>query len=145
MRTSGFHRPIFTAAILSLAGCANPIANGEWQRTVGVIDTGNSLPETLQLPDTVTAGTTFTVVVETYGSSSCTRADGARVEVDGLVAEITPYDRVLLEGICTDDLAPFPRAVDVRFDEAGEALVRLVGRTIFGDRAEIEGSPIVRP
>jgi hypothetical protein len=145
MRESGFGGLLVAAMLLSLAGCADPFAEDEWRRRIGVIDVGGSQPGTLQLPDTVAIATTFTVTVRTYGSSTCTRADGARVEVEGLVAEITPYDRVLEEGVCTDDLAPFPRVVALRFDEPGEALVRVVGRSISGFGAEIERSLFVRP
>jgi hypothetical protein len=50
------------------------------------------------------------------------------VVVSGLLADVTPWDRVAPHGTaCTDDLAPFPRDVTLRFDVAGTATVRLHG------------------
>jgi hypothetical protein len=128
-----------------LAGCASMLESREWERVVGVIDPGGMSMPPFQAPDTVQAGVQFQVHVTTYGSSTCTRADGAEVRrPSGAVAEITPYDRQPLSGICTSDLAPFPRTVDVRFDEAGEALIRIVGRSFTGT-AEFEKAIVVRP
>jgi hypothetical protein len=134
---------VLAAAVL--AGCASMLESREWERVVGVIDPGGMPVPSYQAPDTVQAGAQFQVHVTTYGSSTCTRADGAEVRrLSGTVAEITPYDRQPLSGICTSDLVPFPRTVDVRFDEAGEALIRIVGRSFQGT-AEFEKTVVVVP
>jgi hypothetical protein len=132
-------------AAAMLAGCASMLEPRQWERVVGVIDPGGMQMPPFQAPDTVRAGTQFQVHVTTYGSSTCTRADGAELRrLSGTVAEITPYDRQPLSGICTSDLVPFPRAVGVRFDEAGVALIRIVGRSFEGT-AEFEKRVVVRP
>ena len=83
----------------------------------------------LEMPANATAGVSFEITVTTVGSSSCTRADGASVAVSGLVADVTPWDLVAPVGaVCTDDLAPFPRRVTLRFSGAGTATIRLHGR-----------------
>jgi hypothetical protein len=51
------------------------------------------------------------------------------VHARGLVAEITPYDLTDRRGICTAGLRAFPRTVSLRFDETGEAALRVNGRS----------------
>lgn len=98
-------------------------------------------PPPITLPATVKRGVSFDATVTTYGSSSCTRADGAEVQVRGLIAEVTPYDLTNRRGICTADLRAFPRTVSLRFDEAGEATVRVNGRSGARHEARITVQP----
>jgi hypothetical protein len=128
-----------------VAGCTSMLESREWERVVGVIDPGGMPMLPFQAPDTVRAGVQFQVHVVTYGSSACTRADGAEVRRPAaFTAEITPYDLQALQGICTDDLRPFARSAAVRFDEAGDALIRVVGRSFTGT-AEFEKTVVVVP
>jgi len=128
----------------ALSGCTSPLGpNGESQRRVGVIEIGGAQSPPVQLPETVEQGVAFPITVVTFGSSSCVRADGAEVHVAGLVARVTPYDRVAVTGVCTDDLRPYPREVILRFDQAGEAVVRVLGRTVLGAPAQHEGRVLV--
>ena len=115
------------AGVALLAGCSSVIDPG-WEREVGMTGDGGT-PPPISLPASVKRGVAFDATVTTYGSSSCTRADGAEASVRGLVAEVTPYDLVNRGGICTADLRGFPRTVTLRFDEAGEATVRVNGRS----------------
>lgn len=125
MRTSRYFTAL--AGLALLAGCGSVIDPG-WQREVGM--TGDAgTPPPITLPASAKRGVAFDATVTTFGSGSCTRADGAEVSVRGLVAEITPYDLVNHGGICTADLRAFPRTVSLRFDEAGEATVRVNGRS----------------
>ena len=110
-----------------LLGACSILTGPERRRVIGVIDPESGLVS-LRAPDTAAARTPFEVTVTTYGSSTCTRADGAEVSVTGVIAEIVPYDFERVEGTCTADLAPFPRDVALRFDTAGEAVVRVRGR-----------------
>lgn len=114
-------------ALVLLAGCSGIFDPG-WERVVGMTGDSGTLPP-LTLPASAKRGESFDVTVTTYGSSSCTRADGAETSVRGLVAEITPYDLVSRGGICTADLHSFPRTVTLRFAEAGEAIVRVNGHS----------------
>jgi len=83
----------------------------------------------LEMPARAIAGVAFEITVTTVGSGICTRADGASVAVSGLVADVTPWDRLApARAVCTDDLAPFPRRVTLRFSSPGTATIRLHGR-----------------
>jgi hypothetical protein len=99
-----------------------------------LIEIGGDMPPPAQAPDAVRVGEHFTVTVVSYGSSSCTRPDGAEVRVNGLTAVITPYDEQAIgKGrVCTDDLRPYPRDVSLSFEEAGQALIRVIGRSFDG-------------
>lgn len=116
---------VFPLALL--AGCSGLLDPGGWDRVVGAI----SVTEPpIALPSSVRRGVPFAAIVTTSGSSSCIRPDGASVRIDGLTAEITPYDRrAPRTTACTADLHPFPRPVELRFDQAGVALIRVHGRS----------------
>lgn len=126
-----------TLAALLFAGCTPLLGPDGWERVVGIVDTESRLSTPIALPETARAGIAFTATVTTHGSGSCTRADGADVRIDGLNADVTPYDREARRGVCTDDLAAFPRGVTLRFDVAGEARVRVLGRPL------LSGAPAV--
>ena len=137
-------RNFLALAVLALPACANPFGSG-WERGVGSISTTGSPSGSLVVPDTVQAGVAFTARVTTFGSSSCTRADGAEVRVARSVAEITPYDlEATGNATCTADLAPFPRDVQVRFDAVGTATVRVRGRPEQGAERVVERTVVVR-
>jgi hypothetical protein len=123
------------------AACSNtaePVAD----RQPGIIDVyrDRSTPGVLQLPATIRAGETFLATVTTFGSSSCTQADGADVSQGFTAVEITPFDLQASEGTaCTDDLHAFPRTVSLRFPSPGPALIRVRGRSLFSaDVVEFE-------
>ena len=139
------NRRLAPAALLLLAACGGA-TDPEWRRVVGVVDVGDGAPGALAVPDTVVAGVPFTATVTTFGSGSCTRPDGAELEVRGSVADIVPYDRDATgPRPCTDDLAPLPRDVRVRFTAPGRALVRVRGRALRGGFADQEVGVVVRP
>ncbi|MEW5931336.1 MAG: hypothetical protein AB1941_28045 [Gemmatimonadota bacterium] len=139
-------RRLAVPALLALAACGGGLSDPGSRRVPGVIDTGGGGDRALAVPDTVAAGAPFTVAVTTFGSSSCTRPDGAELEVRGLVAEVVPYDREAAGArVCTDDLAPFPRDVTVRFASPGRATVRVRGRDLRGRPAVVEAGVVVRP
>jgi hypothetical protein len=122
-----------------LASCSGLLDPGGWDRVAGDI----SVTEPpIVLPGSVRRGVSFTATVTTFGSSSCIRPDGASVRIDGLTAEITPYDRrAPRNSACTADLHPFPRPVELRFDQAGEALIRVRGRSDVLYETRINVSP----
>ena len=132
-------RTVLAAACLALASCGS-ITGAE--RGIGTILTDDQAGGlgTLVVPDTVAAGVSFTARVTTFGSSSCTQPDGATVRVAGAVAEITPYDRRATGGVCTADIHPFPRDVQLRFASPGPAVVRVRG----SHSAMVERTVIVR-
>jgi len=112
-----------------LAGCSDRLGPDDWARRPGRLYPEISVTQMLQMPAQATAGVPFEITVTTRGSGSCTRADGMTVSVSGMVADVTPWDRVAPEGtMCTDDLAAFPRTATVRFDDPGTGAIRLHGR-----------------
>ena len=121
-----------SALLLAFLLCACSDSTGARQvRSVGFIDTGGEMHyryTVVEAPASARAGVPFQVEVVTFGSSSCTREDGAEVSVNGLLAEVTPYDILDVDQGCTPDVHPFPRAATVRFASAGSATLRVIGR-----------------
>ncbi len=140
----------FAFILATFLGCTNPFGperqpEREWERQVGAIEIGGAQEPPIELPDTVEQGVPFASTVVTFGSGNCVRADGADVDVSGLTAHITPYDLVAITGVCTDDLAPYPREVTLQFDEVGEATVWVHGRTLLGEPTQYEAQLLVLP
>jgi hypothetical protein len=132
--------------VVAFLGCASPVGSEPtWERQVGAIEIGGDQAPPIELPETVERGVPFASTVVTFGSSVCVRADGAEVDMSGLTAHITPYDLVAVTGVCTDDLAPYAREVTLQFDEVGEATVRVLGLTLFGEPAQYEARVLVLP
>jgi hypothetical protein len=120
------------AVTLGAAGCGSVTGLAGWERVVGVIDIGGfPAPAPLQLPPVIRAGVAFEATVITWGSGSCTRPDGYELRVMENGWEVTPYDRERVgDVVCTDDLRSYPRTVVLRFDESGERVIRVAGRTL---------------
>ena len=126
-----------TAACLALAACdAYAFA---WDSSsgiliIGFVNGGTSIGVVVEAPDTVSAGVAFDVTVNTFGSSSCVRAERLDVEVNGTVARLTPYDRVAPpNSVCTADLGAHPHTASVTFPNPGSATLEVLGRTESGD------------
>lgn len=125
------------AACLLLAGCDSYAFS--WDSStgtviVGFVDGGTSVGIVLEAPDTVLAGSAFDVTVNTFGSSSCVRAERLDVEVTGAVARLTPYDRVAPAGSpCTPDLSAHPHTASVTFASPGPATLEVFAQAGTGD------------
>lgn len=115
---------------MAALGCSL-VAGPEYRRVLGIVDIGDARARILRAPDTTRVGIPFQVEVGTYGSGSCTRADGTTVTVQGNLAEIVLFDRERVGGACTTDLSPFQRTTTVQFDEAGTATLRVRGRSLY--------------
>ena len=128
-----------SAAVLQCTLLTGP----EWLLVRGYIE-AETLGEVLVLPDTVQVDTLVKAVITTFGSSTCTRPNGATITVTGHTTEIVPYDFVPApdsQVTCTDDLRAFPRTVTLRFRASGVWTVRLTGR---GD-VSVTRTVIVQP
>ena len=126
VRTRIFLATLFLAACTSSG--TEPDADG-WRRVVGLVQPQLSSIQAIKFPADIVAGEPFTVTITTLGSSSCTRADGAVLNLSSSLAVITPYDRVAPDGTgCTRDLRAFPRDVSVTLSRAGQATIRIVAR-----------------
>jgi hypothetical protein len=121
-------------ALLASAACVS-VTEPDWIVQPGQIGGGGVEAYVVTGPDTVTAGIPFVVIVQTFGSSSCTRAAGADVTLSSLTATIVPLDSVPYrrDAICTMDLRAFPRNVSVTLRPAGPGTVAVAGRGAHGD------------
>ena len=100
----------------------------------------STLEGRIEAPETVTAGEPFEVTFITIGANGCWEPAGTDLEVDGLTARATAYDRTEEEGqACTMVLLELPRTETLQFDEPGEGTIRLEGRRVEGDAAESDG------
>ena len=116
--------------MLVLAGtaCSSTTEPPGEERRPGLILGFNHGDPQIVLPDTVQAGTEFTVQVSTYGNG-CYRKGETEVVVSGNVATVTPWDYVDPgAGACPDILLTFVHEATVAFPEAGSASVVIVGR-----------------
>jgi hypothetical protein len=117
-----------TLPAIALAGCGL-LEDVTSERRVGAIHVNQDpfLP-VIVAPDTVRQAVSFAVVVNTFGSSSCTKPDGVDLVATAAMARIVPYDRVQTQGACTADYASRPHQVTLAFASLGAATVRAVGR-----------------
>jgi hypothetical protein len=123
-------RSVLAVTVL-LVACASPTGEDDWQRVVGTIAPMMSSVQAVFIPEGITAGRPFTVTVTTIGPSNCTRAAGARVEVEGRVATVTPYDEVYTaeDFGCYRDIGHFSRDISLTLPTAGAAVIRFRGRS----------------
>jgi hypothetical protein len=122
-------RLALSVAILNTTlGCS--AAEPSDHRIVGVILVGNGAASVIQAPDTVRVHESFGVVINTFGSSSCTTPDGVDLRLAPTDVVITPYDRVPTDPAvsCTRDMAPRPHPVQARFSEPGLGRIIVQGR-----------------
>lgn len=125
-----------TAATLLLPGCRrSPVIEtpddvpAGWSLQPGHVDPSLSSVQAIATPPTVRVGEPFTLIVRSYGSGSCTRADGERVERSGGATHVTPLDWEAPAGTpCTRDLRYFAHEVTLRFDEPGDARIVIHAR-----------------
>jgi len=112
---------IVVVVSLSCGGLVNLLRD----RVVGHIDFSDVRGHEPQIPETATAGVPFPVTVWTMGGG-CHDGGDTEVDVDGLSAEVTPYDYLRTgAGVCTDILLRFEHKVTVRFDAPGPGEVVL--------------------
>lgn len=142
-----FTRPNWILAAFALAACSSVTGAGS-ERVVGLISIYNDreTPDVLVVPSAVSAGAAFTAEVATFGSSSCTRAAGAEVTIQGMLAEIVPFDvqATGAQTVCTSDLRRFPRPVQLHFATVGNAVVRVRGVDLRGAPVTLERTVVVR-
>jgi hypothetical protein len=132
---------------LSLAagtlGCANPHAPSDWTRSPGLLIPTLSSTQTIAAPPQVRVGETFTITVNSMGSSTCVRADGMDVSRRGDVVDLVPWDVVAPSGhACTDDLRPFPHQTTITPQSAGSLTIRAHGLVLSGGGGKTLGTVV---
>jgi hypothetical protein len=100
------------------------------QVVIGTIDAGGTLPNVIKAPASGSVGKRLSLTVSTFGNS-CVAAAGADVVVRDLQATVTPYDQEYRNTPCLDYLKAYPRPVTVVFDRAGDATIRVQGRSFY--------------
>ncbi|HEU4699809.1 MAG TPA: hypothetical protein VFS40_11560 [Gemmatimonadales bacterium] len=117
------------AVIVGTGACG--LVEPDTRRVVGLIAAGGPAgAAVIEGPDTLRVGQGASFTINTFGSSSCTQPDGAAVAVTGLVAEVTPYDRVPRgDTYCTADIGARPHPVTLTFAQPGTAIIRVLGES----------------
>jgi len=89
-----------------------------------------------QVPDTVTVGTPFQVVVQTYGGG-CIGFGHTTVEYTSQTVDVRVYDIDTGSDVCTDDLSIFDHTAELTVDSPGTWLIRVHGRDVPPDTAVV--------
>src|SRR3989449_5296677 len=133
---------------LAALGCSQLADQGKSSTagySVGFVDSGGISTSPIDAPDTVLAGARFTVTISTFGSTGCIRPDQSQVQLEGSVANITPYDGVWSNNPpCPPGWQAYPRTVQLRFDMAGTGRSQLHGRGFERD-PRLQRTSIFRP
>lgn len=114
-------------ALLLLLACSSPSGPRE-RRVIGTIEFFDD-PVVISLPDTAAAGEPFTATVRTYGGG-CTRKGDTEVDVDGLRANVIPFDIETVgdQVVCPAVLVRFQHSATITFEEPGTGDVIVQGR-----------------
>ena len=143
-------RALLCLMVTFTVGCEPLPSNVVEVRVLGTVYIEGIQPDmqrpAIELPDTVSAATPFTVsvITEVGGCLRGGEADETEVEVNGNSAVITPYDYSTssLDGgsshICTDDLRFAGHMAQVTFGAPGEGTVVVRSRTSDLDATPIE-------
>jgi hypothetical protein len=96
---------------------------------LGAIDGGAGL-ELVRGPDVFTAGQATDLVVNTFGSSSCTTPDHVDLKhPEPMVYEVLPWDRVPDGNVpCTADYGERPHPITLAYPRTGTGTIRIIGR-----------------
>lgn len=135
------------AATPLLLGCSDATGGSTSlaQVVIGTIDAGGTLDAVIDGPVTGSVGQRLQLTVSTFGNS-CITAAGADVFIRDLDATVTPYDQERRDGVCLDYLKAYPRPITVVFDRAGDAMVRVRGRSFYqGGLVTVEHHITVTP
>lgn len=122
----------------------DPSENKDSAIVPGVIGFGDEdIAAALQVPDTVRAGEEFEIIVTTSGNG-CYSAGETSVILGEKDADVFVYDRTIdvrPGTICTMILKQMPHKARLKFEQKGEAVIRIWGRKKGGDSPS--GEPLV--
>ncbi|HEU0300121.1 MAG TPA: hypothetical protein VFR37_11715 [Longimicrobium sp.] len=119
-------RSIAAAAALVLVGSGCPLAPGEREERLGIIQVLPGFPAQVGVPGSAAVGEPFVVSVLTH-AGRCLRAGPTQVRRDGMTAEVRPYDLYLSGSDCTSDAAYHQHIATLWFDQPGTATVHFTG------------------
>lgn len=128
-----------------LQSCTSATAP-DWTRGLGLLLEGTPPMTSLIAPSAVHPGVSFAVTASSFGSGSCTEADGYQLDAGAARAEIRLYDKSAPpQSICTEDLRSFPRELLLRFEQPGTVEVVVIGRDYAGGPREVRQTITVLP
>jgi hypothetical protein len=138
-----------TFAILSLAlacaGCDDIFGSGPSELRQASLLAYFGEPVVVSVPDSADAGVSFPVQVRSYGNGCRTEGETPTV-VQGLIAQVAPYELEQREGTCSGILQTFEHTTDITFATPGEAQVIILGvREPEHTRVTVTRTVVVRP
>ena len=114
--------------LVLLAGCARPVEPQRQQEVLGYIQGFHRDDPRIEVPDVVSRGQAFSVVVTTYGDG-CTSMGRTEVAPSAGGAVVTPIDlEDTSANVCADVLRTFRHEASVQLDRAGTARIVVRGR-----------------
>jgi len=89
----------------------------------------------ITMPDSVGVGESFSVSIETFGGGCTQEVDRTELEIQGMVAQVTPWDWNSGALDCPADVQFLHHEVKLSFDQPGTATIHLIGREETVQRA----------
>lgn len=135
IRTSIRHSvaPMVAGGAVMIAACTSPFSSGE-REMVGVIIGLDTSDPMIEVPDTVTAGESFTITMVTAWPNTCARKGETRTALEGAdTVTVTPID-LISQGTgvqCGQTPQQFEHVATLVFPDSGPALVLIRGRSAF--------------
>jgi hypothetical protein len=117
---------------------------GKEARVIGIIDYNGQSQNVITLPKSVKAGKPFDVEIKTQGSG-CEREGDTSVVMMPDGASITLFDFTTATQpgvVCTMVMKTFSHKATLKFDQPGEMLLRVWGRSI-GANTPMDGEPVI--
>ena len=112
---------VFGLVSVLFGGCG--ILGPDTETRIGDLYAYGSEDYAIMVPDSVAVGQEFTVVVHTRGGG-CIKFHSTRVDIDGNVATITPYDTFILGSrVCTANIDSIRHEATIRFMKRGQATI----------------------
>lgn len=117
------HALLILALLPLSSSCSSP-TEPVMVREIGTISVSEFGPEiTLHQ-----VGRVVTVTISTYGSSSCTEKGETEFVIEGLTANVTPYNYIRsTASSCTRDLSAPTHQVTLEFEQSGSARIIVNG------------------
>jgi len=82
----------------------------------------------ITMPDSVGVSESFSVSIETFGGGCTQEVDRTELEIQGMVAQITPWDWNSGALDCPADMRFLHHEVHLSFDQPGTATIHVIGR-----------------
>lgn len=126
----------FIVALTACLNACNPNYNIQWERKPSLLGAGNpTLTDGITLPNSAPVGSQINMTVYTV-DSGCINQGDTEVQINGLVADVRPFDYFAVTGSlvgCPAYLGYFSHELTLSFTEVGPATVLVYGRSEYAD------------